>query len=103
MGVTLRRWPRKVSNCTTRPHVRGDQARRNQRGKQNRNLCSAAALKPENFICQQEKAGALCVSANCNCSYFCFQKEVKYFRQLNLGQKTSKVFTPTLFFHFSGL
>ena len=59
-SVTLRRWPRKVSDCTTRPHGRGDQARRNQRGKQNRNLCSAAALKTENFRSQQEKA--TCVS-----------------------------------------
>ena len=33
----------------------GDRDRRDQRGKQNRNLCSAAALKPENFIRQQEK------------------------------------------------
>ena len=82
----------------------GDQARRNQRGKQNRNLCSAAALKPENFIRQQEKVAWSIV---CQCKLqllvLLFPKKVTYFRQLTLGQKTSKVSSPTSILHFSEL
>ena len=103
-SVTLRRWPRKVSNCTTRPHVRGDQARRNQRGKQNRNLCSAAALKTENFRSQQEKA--TCVSVQ-TATARTFVSKKRWSTSANwllgLCKKHKKVSSPTLFLNFSEL
>ena len=52
-SVTRRRWPRKVSNCTTRPRGRAGWPGQTRPARETK---SQPALKPENFRSQQEKA-----------------------------------------------